>query len=893
MGLAVASGAAPLARPGVAFLSAFGLAAFAVGSARAVTTTYLPVLLDRIESAPGLIGVVMLINPLAGFAVPVAVGIWSDRVRTAWPRLPFLVGGTLLAAGGLGAVASGTGTSYLMLALAGFAVYAGLNAVTTAHRTIVAERFPDRDRPAATSAQEIETLVGGLLGLVVGGALIATAPAALFLGAGFAVPLLAGVTVLSVLRYIRSGAGRSARATAPAGAASPRALVAALRRPGTRELLIAQLLWVMAYVALPAFFILYAENVFGLGPAVSSILLAAFGVVTGAGMVAAGRTAPEHVYPLLLLGAALLGGGLLAAAAFDELALVAPPLAAAALGFGLVTALGFPYFARFIPEGQAGRYSGLYFSMRAVAAAAALPLAGLLVAATGSYRLLLVQGGAALLALVPLALARPRRGEVAERADASALGTIGAVIPCRDATASFESVVRATLRHVDEAVLVDDGAPSELRRRIDALAGERVAVRRLGRASGKGHAVAAGAHALLARPDPPDAIVVVDADGQHPPEAIPQLAAAAAAGTDVAIGNRMGDLRSMPWARRFSNLSSSALLSLVTRRLVPDSQCGMRLYRAGALRRLPFPGGRYEAETRHLKAALAAGLRVAWVPIPAIYDGEPSSFRPLADSALVLREIFVRRGRERRSLRLPAPRLLARWSVLLAALVTATGLGGPLLVDLLGPLDERLFVAVNSLGDGPEVLYQALDPHTRNYILLGLVGLLAALALRRRPAVVAAAAFFAAHFSNWLLQLTYELYDRPRPEEVLPADQVLLTHERTWAHIEALPSGHMVVTAAIAAVVIAAVPRLRGPVWLYIAAVGLTRVLFGSHFPLDVVVGVAFGWVAGRFPVTLLQAAGLFPEAPEETAHPRTPPLRPAAAPAGAGRDRSGRTVRF
>jgi hypothetical protein len=49
-----------------------------------------------------------------------------------------------------------------------------------------------------------------------------------------------------------------------------------------------------------------------------------------------------------------------------------------------------------------------------------------------------------------------------------------------------------------------------------------------------------------------------------------------------------------------------------------------------------FPGGGYEAETRHLKRCLRRGLRVAWVPIPAVYEGRRSSFRPLRDTLRVL-----------------------------------------------------------------------------------------------------------------------------------------------------------------------------------------------------------------------------------------------------------------
>jgi hypothetical protein len=49
-----------LARTSLAFLAAFGLAEVGVGLARAATTTYVPVLLDRIADSPALIGAVML-----------------------------------------------------------------------------------------------------------------------------------------------------------------------------------------------------------------------------------------------------------------------------------------------------------------------------------------------------------------------------------------------------------------------------------------------------------------------------------------------------------------------------------------------------------------------------------------------------------------------------------------------------------------------------------------------------------------------------------------------------------------------------------------------------------------------------------------------------------------
>ena len=209
------------------------------------------------------------------------------------------------------------------------------------------------------------------------------------------------------------------------------------------------------------------------------------------------------------------------------------------------------------------------------------------------------------------------------------------------------------LPHVDEVVLVDDGAP-EPDAAVLAAIGDwpRVHLVRLAANAGKGDAVAAGAAALMARQEPPDAVVVVDADGQHPPDRIPEFVAAAAE-FDIVIGDRRGDRAAMPWTRRCTNAISSALLTLVTGRRMLDSQCGMRLYRTEALEQAPLPPGRYEAETRHLRAALRGGLAVGWVPIPAIYDGETSSFRPVRDTWRVLASIV---GPRRRSHRVLSPR---------------------------------------------------------------------------------------------------------------------------------------------------------------------------------------------------------------------------------------------
>ena len=838
-----------LARTSFAFLAAFGLAEVGVGLARAATTTYVPVLLDRISHSPALIGAVMLVNAAAGFAVPLAVGLWSDRRSGGGlgRRTPFVLGGVAVTSAGLLAVAAGAETSYPVLGLAAGCVYLGLNATATAHRAVVIERFEDSRRPAATSSQELAMLIGGLLGLAVGGALIEGHAAIVFVVAAVVAPLLAVPTAILLIRMERQPLAERApeekRAT----------LRAALRHPGAREVLLAQILWVAGYIALPVFFVLYADRVLELGAGAAAGMLAAFGILTGGAMVVAARARPERVFPLLVLGAALLGGGLVAAAPAGSAAAAALPFACAAVGAGLVTALGFPYFARFVPQAEAGSYSGLYFSVRAIAATVAVPLAGVLIEVTGSYRALMAQGAFALLALVPLALARAAgRRPAAEPRPLPE--RVAAIVPCHSA-AGAESVVYRVLPHVDEVVLVDDGAP-EADASVLRTIGDwrRVSLVRLAANAGKGDAVAAGAAVLMSRSEPPDALIVVDADGQHPPERIPEFIAASAQ-FDVVIGDRRGDRASMPWTRRCTNAVSSALLTLVTGRRMLDSQCGMRLYRAGALERAPLPPGRYEAETRHLRAALRAGLGVGWVPIPAIYDGEQSAFRPVRDTWRVLASIL---GPNRRSPRVLSPNAaFARtWAIRFALIVAGTlALGA--LMPLLQPVDEALFIEVNSLGAGPEWLRDALDPHTRNYILLCLAATIGASFYGRRAALGAAlATTIAALWSDVLVQLVYMLFVRDRPEEVLGA-QALLVEGGQWAHIASFPSGHMVVTTAIVVAGISAVPWLRVPFWMYCGVIGLTRITFGAHFPLDVVAGMAFGYPIGLFAWELVCRFGL------------------------------------
>lgn len=222
----------------------------------------------------------------------------------------------------------------------------------------------------------------------------------------------------------------------------------------------------------------------------------------------------------------------------------------------------------------------------------------------------------------------PRVAEESER------GLVAALVPCHRAPPE-RSLLDELRKHVGKVLVVGDGLPEAAAHELRRIAAETdAACLCLPANAGKGHAIAAGLEYLLAARPRPEAVVLLDSDGQHPPERIPDFLAAAA-DAELVVGDRFGDLGSMPYERRAANRIASRLLSLVTGKPVRDSQCGMRLLRGRALE-IPVPPGRFEAETAHLKRCLRSDLAVAWVPIPTIYQGQPSSFRQVRDTARVL-----------------------------------------------------------------------------------------------------------------------------------------------------------------------------------------------------------------------------------------------------------------
>lgn len=203
-----------------------------------------------------------------------------------------------------------------------------------------------------------------------------------------------------------------------------------------------------------------------------------------------------------------------------------------------------------------------------------------------------------------------------------------ALVPAYNETETIADVVRGVRPFVSQVLVVDDGSTDGTGDEARA-AGAHVIAHQANR--GKGHAVRTGlAHLLRGGLTH---VVLLDGDMQHLPQETPRLLEAArATEADVVIGERRFDREGMPASRYHANRIGSRALSWFVGVPVRDTQCGFRVFRAEALRRMPLSASGFEVETEMLVKLRRLGGRIASVPVTAVYNGQRSKLRPIRDT---------------------------------------------------------------------------------------------------------------------------------------------------------------------------------------------------------------------------------------------------------------------
>jgi glycosyltransferase involved in cell wall biosynthesis len=202
------------------------------------------------------------------------------------------------------------------------------------------------------------------------------------------------------------------------------------------------------------------------------------------------------------------------------------------------------------------------------------------------------------------------------------------VIPAYNEAATIRDLVERALRVCAHVIVVDDGSNDDTARMLDGLA-----VRLLRNERNLGKAASLWRGALEALTLGADAIVTLDGDGQHAPEDIPRLIAAAEQNPgNIVIGARLADRSAIPKLRYFGNRVAVFWLSWACGQRLDDSQSGFRVYPAELFRKLRISHDRQHGfvfESEILIEAARHGHRCVTVPIAAVYrtGGRASYFR--------------------------------------------------------------------------------------------------------------------------------------------------------------------------------------------------------------------------------------------------------------------------
>jgi len=222
--------------------------------------------------------------------------------------------------------------------------------------------------------------------------------------------------------------------------------------------------------------------------------------------------------------------------------------------------------------------------------------------------------------------------------------SIVGLIPCYNAAKYCENVIAEAILFCDDLILINDGSTDgsqEILRRMASRDPKKIHLIEFKSNQGKGFGLIEG-FKYAAKHIHFDALVTLDADGQHFPYLIPHIAEPIIKGADLVIGGRQ--FSGMPIKSRFSN----KIIAFLLRRFYPqaplDTQSGMRGLSPYCIEQIvdSIHGGQYEMEFQCLLLALKKKMRIQEVVIPTIYlnKNRSSHFSPLKDSYQILKVLW-------------------------------------------------------------------------------------------------------------------------------------------------------------------------------------------------------------------------------------------------------------
>jgi glycosyltransferase involved in cell wall biosynthesis len=186
---------------------------------------------------------------------------------------------------------------------------------------------------------------------------------------------------------------------------------------------------------------------------------------------------------------------------------------------------------------------------------------------------------------------------------------LSVVIPAQNEAASLPALLK-NLRHVlgacafsSEVIVVNDHSTD---RTSEVIQEHGIRLVDNTARPGKGRALICGFEASLG-----DYIVMMDADGSHLPEFIPEFIRELDSGYGLIIGSRqLGGSDEYTFLRSLGNIFLSGIFNVLTNNHITDVLNGFKGFRRDIFTRFKYKSGEFEIEIELVANALKAGYRI-------------------------------------------------------------------------------------------------------------------------------------------------------------------------------------------------------------------------------------------------------------------------------------------
>jgi hypothetical protein len=214
-----------------------------------------------------------------------------------------------------------------------------------------------------------------------------------------------------------------------------------------------------------------------------------------------------------------------------------------------------------------------------------------------------------------------------------------AAIPAWNEEKTIAKVVVHAMKNVDKVVVIDDGSTDDT-----ATIAQHLGAHVVRHDGNLGYGAAIRSCFSIARDLDSDALVILDADGQHDADDIPKLLAPIQSGqADIVVGSRFagGEIPEIPSYRRAGLRLTNEATNRVAKQKVSDTQSGFRAYSRRAIQRMRLHEQGMGITSEIQIRGSDAGLTIVEVPVGIAYQGlQTSSQNPFSHGLEILSAIL-------------------------------------------------------------------------------------------------------------------------------------------------------------------------------------------------------------------------------------------------------------